>query len=637
MVYLRRTSFIRGLKKVGRSPLSLLNGMRDESDWVGEHMKSDFLVAVTQLAAERNLPRDMVLSAIEAALVSAYRKDSITAGQNISVTLDPGTGDVSVYIVKTVVEEVDDPLLEITVEEARKLKPDAELGQNVPTESLPHSAGRIAAQTAKQVVLQRLREAERELVYEEFADKEGDVFSVNVQRVEARQIIVDLGRAEAVLPMSEQAAGERYRPGQKMRVLLKEVERSTKGPELIVSRADDLLLKRLFEMEVPEVYNGAVEIAAISREAGFRSKVAVRARQEGVDPVGSCVGLRGVRIQSIVNELQGEKIDVVEWSRDPAKFIANALSPSQVMRVDLDEASQSAVAIVPDRLLSLAIGREGQNARLAARLTGWNVDIRSSVDADARERAAASAVPVGGDSELELLGLSTRTLNILTQAGFATVGEIGQLSKDDLLSLKSFGQKSYDEVAERLAAVLPPEPVVEAVAEVTAAEPEEPQVVEEVIEPEPAVVAEAEQVVQAEHVVAEAEEVLAEAQAAKTAETVEEQPEPQDVVAEPTAVADGAVSVGVVENPVAAPEAIPELEPEPEPEPVPVVDRSASIRDLPEDIWSIRRKSAPEPGQIRFAEDIAGLRGGVTARRGRQPGGDQGGRRRRRSRPVRRR
>ncbi len=600
-------------------------------------MKSDFLVAVTQLAAERNLPREMVLSAIEAALVSAYRKDSITAGQNISVSLDPGSGDVSVYIVKTVVEEVEDPLLEMTIEDARKLKPDAELGENVPTETLPHSAGRIAAQTAKQVVLQRLREAERELVYEEYSEKEGEVFSVNVQRVEARQIIVDLGRAEAVLPMSEQAPGERYRPGQKMRVLLKEVERSTKGPELIVSRADNLLLKRLFEMEVPEVYNGAVEIASISREAGFRSKVAVRARQEGVDPVGSCVGLRGVRIQSIVNELQGEKIDVVEWSRDPARFIANSLSPSQVMRVELDEASQSAVAIVPDRLLSLAIGREGQNARLAARLTGWNIDIRSSVDADARERVAAAAVPVTAESELELLGLSTRTLNLLTQAGFATVGEIAQLSKDDLLSLKSFGQKSYEDVAERLAAVLPPEPVVEV-------EPEAPQVVEEVpeTEPEPAIVAEAEPVT-AEGVVAEAEEVLAEAQAAEpVAETVEAvvaEPAPvAEVAAEPAAVANEAVPVGAAVKEATTPaEAIPEVEPEPEPEPAPVVDRSASIRDLPEDIWSIRRRSAPEPGQIRFAEDIAGLRGGVTARRGRQLGSDQGGRRRRRSRPVRRR
>ena len=591
-------------------------------------MKSDFLVALTQLAAERNLPREMVLSAIEAALVSAYRKDSITAGQNISVSLDPGSGDVSVHIVKTVVEEVEDPLLEMTLSEARKIKNDAELGQNVPTETLPHSAGRIAAQTAKQVVMQRLREAERELVFEEFSDKGGEVFSVNVQRLEARQIIVDLGRAEAVLPFSEQAAGERYRPGQKMRVLLKEVGRSTKGPELIVSRADNLLLKRLFEMEVPEVYNGAVEIVAISREAGFRSKVAVRATQLGVDPVGSCVGLRGVRIQSIVNELQGEKIDVVEWSNDPAKFVANSLSPSQVMRVDLDADSQSAVAIVPDRMLSLAIGREGQNARLAARLTGWNVDIRSSVDADARERAIAAAVPVGVDSELELLGLSTRTLNILTNAGFATVGEIAQLSKGDLLSLKSFGQKSYDEVSERLAAVLPPEP--EPVAEVEVAEPEvEPEA--PTAEAEPAAVAEAEKIV-AEAAVAEA--------VPEQAESVEAEPATEVVAADPVAtVGEGPVAVeaGVpkTQTPQPPPEIVPE--PEEEPQPVPALDRSASIRDLPEGVWSIRRKTAAEPGQIRFAEDIAGLRGGVTARRGRQSTRTDQGRRRRRTRPIRRR
>ena len=604
-------------------------------------MKSDFLVALTQLAAERNLPREMVLSAIEAALVSAYRKDSITAGQNISVSLDPGSGDVSVHIVKTVVEEVEDPLLEMTLSEARKIKGDAELGQSVPTETLPHSAGRIAAQTAKQVVMQRLREAERELVFEEFSDKEGEIFSVNVQRVEGRQIIVDLGRAEAVLPFSEQAAGERYRPGQKMRILLKEVARSTKGPELIVSRADNLLLKRLFEMEVPEVYNGAVEIVAISREAGFRSKVAVRATQQGVDPVGSCVGLRGVRIQSIVNELQGEKIDVVEWSNDPAKFVANSLSPSQVMRVELDEDSQSAVAIVPDRMLSLAIGREGQNARLAARLTGWNVDIRSSVDADARDRAIAATVPVGVESELELLGLSTRTLNILTNAGFATVGEIAQLSKDDLLSLKSFGQKSYDEVSERLAAVLPPEPepVAEVeVAEVEAAEPEvEPEA--PTAEAEPAAVAEAEPAA-----VAEAEKIVAEAAAAEAvpeqAGSVEAEPTTEVVAAEPVAtVGEGAVAVEAglpeTQTPQPSPEVVPE--PEEEPQPVPALDRSASIRDLPEGVWSIRRKTTAEPGQIRFAEDIAGLRGGVTARRGRTTRTDQGGRRRRRTRPVRRR
>jgi N utilization substance protein A len=356
-------------------------------------MKSDFLIALTQLAAERNLPREIVLSAIEAALVSAYRKDSIAAGQDISVKLDPGSGEVSVYLLKKVVEEVEDPQMEMTLAEARKFKPDAVLEESVAYKSLPHSAGRIAAQTAKQVVLQRLREAERELVYEEFADKEGEVYTVTIQRIEPKQIVAELGRAEAILPPTEQVYFERYRVGQKMKVLLKSIERSLKGPELIVSRTDKLLLRRLFEMEVPEIYNGSVEIKAIAREPGARSKVAVWSEQTGVDPVGSCVGLRGIRIQNIVNELHGEKIDVVEWDPDPTVFIAHALSPSLVLRVDLDPNALTALAVVPDRQLSLAIGKEGQNARLAAKLTGWKVDIKSDVEAgEAPPKPAPKAV-----------------------------------------------------------------------------------------------------------------------------------------------------------------------------------------------------------------------------------------------------
>ncbi|MCI0437926.1 MAG: transcription termination factor NusA, partial [Chloroflexi bacterium] len=356
-------------------------------------MKSDFVIALTQLAAERNLPKEIVISAIEAALVSAYRKDSIAAGQNISVKLDPGTGEISVYVLKNVVEEVADPQQEISVAEARRARPNAQVGDTIATDSLSHTAGRIAAQTAKQVVMQRLREAERELVFEEYADKAGEVFSIAIQRIEPRNIVVELGRAEASLPYNEQVPQERYRVGQKIKALLKSVQRSGKGPELIMSRADPLLLRRLFEMEVPEIYNGAVEIVAIAREAGSRSKVAVRAKQDGVDPVGSCVGLRGVRIQNIVNELHGEKIDVVEWSKEQARFIANALNPSQVMRVELDASEQIALAIVPDRQLSLAIGKEGQNARLAAKLTGWKVDIKSNVEAEVilAEKAKARA------------------------------------------------------------------------------------------------------------------------------------------------------------------------------------------------------------------------------------------------------
>ena len=347
-------------------------------------MKSDFLIALTQLAAERNLPRDKVMGAIEAALVSAFKKDSVTEGHNISVSLDPGSGDIEVDIVKTVVDTVEDPLQELTKEEAREhYNPKADIGDVIKTQNIPNSAGRIAAQTAKQVVLQRLREAEREIVLSEYEGREGEIITVTIQRIEPNKIIVDTGRTEAVLPVSQQVSSERYRQGSKIKVLLQAIDKeSIRGPELIVSRADEILLRRLFEQEVPEIYNGAVEIVGIARESGSRSKVAVRAKQDGVDPVGSCVGLRGVRIQSIVNELQGEKIDILEWNKDPNRYIQNALSPSEVLRVDVDQDNSTAVAVVPNRHLSLAIGKEGQNARLAAKLCGWAVDIKSDMDVD---------------------------------------------------------------------------------------------------------------------------------------------------------------------------------------------------------------------------------------------------------------
>ena len=566
-------------------------------------MKSDFIVALTQLAAERHLPREIVLSAIEAALVSAYRKDSVTAGQNLSVKLDPGTGEVNVYVIKTVVEEVEDDRVEIDLQDARSIKSDAELEESIATETLPHSAGRIAAQTAKQVVMQRLREAERELIFEEFADKAGEVFAVNIQRVEPQQVIVDLGRAEAVLPFSEQAPTERYRAGLKMKVLLQSIERSTKGPELIVSRADKLLLKRLFEMEVPEIFNGAVEIVAIAREPGSRSKVSVRARQDGVDPVGSCVGLRGVRIQNIVNELQGEKIDVVAWSKDTNRYIANALSPSQVLHVELDEEAKTAAAIVPDRQLSLAIGREGQNARLAARLTGWSVDIRSSIrQAEEKQKADEAAAEAAAPDLIDDLELTTRTLNTLKNVGVTTISEVVAMPKPDLMRINGFGEKSYTELRERLIAL----GLVEA--------PEEP-VEAEVQEPAGPEAATEEEVVEEE--VAVPVEV-----AAKTA-AIEAEPAADGV--EPVEV-EVPVEAGLVPEAVFAAEVVPVGGPREE-----EVDRSSSIHDLPENIWSIRRSSRPDqPGQIRFAEDIEGLRGGVTSRRERR-GEARGGRRRSRA------
>ena len=357
-------------------------------------MKSEFLRAITELAAEKNLPKEVILQAMEAALVSAYKKDS-NLGGNIVVRIDRGTGEHHVYQEKTAVEEVSDPKLEIDLAEVRRFKPDTAMGETIAVEVRPSQAGRIAAQTAKQVVLQRLREAEREMVFEEFSSREDDIISGVIQRVEPKQLIIDLGKTEAILPASEQVHGEHYRPGQRMKFYLLEVHRSNRGPQLILSRTHKNLLKRLFELEVPEIYKGVVEIKSIAREAGYRSKVAVTARQEGVDPVGSCVGLRGIRIQNIVNELNGERIDVIQWDANLSRFVANALSPAQVLQATIREEDNTALVVVPDRQLSLAIGKEGQNARLAAKLTGWRIDIKpeSAVEVVAAPAEPAPAAP----------------------------------------------------------------------------------------------------------------------------------------------------------------------------------------------------------------------------------------------------
>jgi N utilization substance protein A len=341
-------------------------------------MKSEFMVALTQLSAEKHLPKEVVLSAIETALVSAYRKDAFVAGQDIAAKINPNTGEVKVFVRKTVAENVADSLHEISLADAQKKDRNAQIGDIVSIESTPPNAGRIAAQTARQVILQRLHEAEHHAIFEEFTGKEGDIVTGMVQRITPEQIHIDLGKAEAILPAAEQVHNERYRIGQRLKLYVLEVTKTTRGPQIIVSRSHRNLLRRLFELEIPEIYGGTIDIKSIAREAGYRSKVAVAARQEGVDPVGCCVGLRGIRIQNVVNELRGEKIDVVEWSEDPATFIANALSPAQVSSVELNQAENTAVVIVPDKHLSLAIGKEGQNARLAAKLTGWRIDIKST-------------------------------------------------------------------------------------------------------------------------------------------------------------------------------------------------------------------------------------------------------------------
>ena len=356
-------------------------------------MKTEFMAAIAQLSAERNLPKEVVLEALESALISAYKKDIFSREQDISVKIDPGAADIKVYIRKVVVELVTNPWREISLDDARKLRDGVQVGEVVEIESTPKSAGRIAAQTAKQVVLQRLREAERRAIYDQFVAKEGGIVTGTIQSIQPKQIYVGLGRTEAMLPFTEQVPDERYRTGQQLKFYLLEISQGVKGPQITVSRSHPNLLRRLFELEIPEIHSGVVELKAIVREAGHRSKVAVSTHQEGVEPIGCCLGPRSIRLQSIINELNGEKIDIIQWHTDPKIFISNALSPAQVASIELNEAENKATVIVPDKQLSLAIGKEGQNARLAAKLTGWRIDIKSISAAEAETASLPQAAP----------------------------------------------------------------------------------------------------------------------------------------------------------------------------------------------------------------------------------------------------
>jgi N utilization substance protein A len=349
-------------------------------------MKSEFILAFNEICESRGLPKEDVFEALKTALVSAYRRDAnISSNQMVTVEIDPRTGEPTIFTEKEVVDDVLDNRTEVTLIAAKKEgHVDAQLGDVVMIDSTTESFGRIAAQTAKQVLLQRVREAEREHLFEDFSGREGELVNGTVQSISGQHITIGLGRTEAILPKSQQVQGERYRAHDKIRVYVLEVRRTSRGPQIVVSRNHRNLLRRLLELEVPEIYNGQVEIKSIAREAGQRSKVAVQALQHGVDPVGACVGMRGVRIQSIVRELNDEKIDVIEWDNDQRVFIAKALSPARVSHVFLEEhpeEGKTAVVIVPDDQLSLAIGREGQNARLAAKLTGWRIDIKNLTEA----------------------------------------------------------------------------------------------------------------------------------------------------------------------------------------------------------------------------------------------------------------
>jgi transcription termination/antitermination protein NusA len=345
-------------------------------------MNTQLLDALADIIREKGISKEVVMEAIEAAIISAYKRNFGQA-QNVRVDLNMETGTIRVFARKDVVEEVNDPRLEISLEEAQRINPNYQVGDVVELEVTPKDFGRIAAQTAKQVVTQRVREAERNVIYAEFLDREEDIMTGIVQRVDPRFVYVSLGKTEALLPASEQMPNETYKPHDRIKVYITKVEKTTKGPQIFVSRTHPGLLKRLFELEVPEIYDGTVEIKSIAREAGDRSKISVHSDNPEVDPVGACVGPKGQRVQAIVEELHGEKIDIVRWSADPVEFVANALSPAKVLRVIVNEAQKATTVIVPDYQLSLAIGKRGQNARLAAKLTNWKIDIKS--ESEARE------------------------------------------------------------------------------------------------------------------------------------------------------------------------------------------------------------------------------------------------------------
>ena len=337
----------------------------------------ELIGAMEELEKEKGISKDYLIESLETALVTAYKKnfDSV---DNVKVTIDSTKGTIKVYAVKTVVERVEDELLEISLEDAKKINKKAKLEETVEEEIIPKDFGRIAAQTAKQVMLQKIREAERNIIYTEFNDKKGEIVTGNIQKADSGIVVMDLGKLEGVMPQKEQIPTETYKVNDKIRGYVLQVERGIKGnPQVIVSRANPDFVRKLFEFEIPEIYEGLIEIKSVSRDPGYRSKVAVYSKNENIDPVGSCVGQKGVRIQNIINELNGEKIDVIEWNEDPSIYIAAALLPASVLAVDIHEDEKFAQVIVPDDQLSLAIGKSGQNARLAAKLTNWKIDIKS--------------------------------------------------------------------------------------------------------------------------------------------------------------------------------------------------------------------------------------------------------------------
>ncbi len=433
-------------------------------------MSNELQIAFNEIAQTRALPSDIVLDALQSALVSAYRKDTgASAAQAIEAEIDPDTGRAKVFVEKEVVDEVYSDATEVTLERARFYNPEAQLYDvvMVQVEHTTRSFGRIAAQTAKQVILQKIREAERNSLYDEFINREGDLITGTVQSTNMRKVTLSLGRAEAELPRKEQIPGERYRTHEKIRVYVVEVSKSNRGPQILVSRAHRNMLRRLLEYEVPEIYNGQVEIKNIAREAGHRSKVAVAALQDGIDPVGACVGMRGIRIQNIVKELHNEKIDVIEWNTDAVAFISKALSPARVAGVYLDDDpidGKTAVVLVPEDQLSLAIGREGQNARLAAKLTGWRIDIKSVAETVQNALDNLDAPPLAGlaDRYADLIAESLRIMEkkrldlAVMPEEFKSLARFADIVEQLLQQQRDEAREIYLQQREAIRATLPP-------------------------------------------------------------------------------------------------------------------------------------------------------------------------------------
>ena len=610
-------------------------------------MKSDFMMALNQLSAERGLRKDLVLDKVELALATAFRRDSVAGARNLSVKLNPNTGDISIFPLRTVVDEIDDPETQIILAEAQEIAPDVELGSEIPeSDEVHYDTSRISAQTARQVLIQGLREAEREKVFEEYSAFQGEIINGSVDSVERnnRAVHINLNphqaqnqRTRGVMRHEHQVTGERYRKGQNIKVLLVEVQQTARGPEVVVSRSHRDLLRRLIEAEVPEISNGTVEIRAVSRDPGVRSKIAVASRQDGVDPVGSCIGLRGNRIQSIVNELQGEKIDVIEWDSNPSTLIARALSPADVTAVEIDQAERTAYVVVPENQMSLAIGRDGQNARLAARLTGWRLDIKNveqwevlrearaaEAEVEAARLAAVQAQAAqeareAGASDTELVAAVAETDAALPDATPAEAAPAG----DEALVAATATAEAAPEAIDPEPVAAPPQPEAEAEigtapdASIAAAIPmpaPEAALPADAAPTTPAAPAPATSepatIDQDEDAQLEALIAAEEAPAASGAEVLE--PEPLPAVAE-TEPETAGLSVAALEN-LTIDDVIADAveDDEDAEEDYEYEEEDDDYNDIVVDLSGL----APDAGKIRFAEDIVGdFRGGAGRRR----------------------